>query len=483
MKNFINLQKKFALYLGTFLLFLNFLPLGAIAQETKLSPQPKHLETRVENSDQAEAVPNVVEQNSVVAPATEMRPTMVLVLDVSLSVTGSIEKMRNVAKQAIELAPENTIFGIVPVGSQASKHIFKNKAEAISYLDQLSLMSLYTDLGRGTDAVLSVLQEVQAVKPTLVVYLTDGKVSLPKEFKDKADFREVLIREFSQRPDFSVLVLNVAVKPMDVTGLPPNVKVIPLSNWGEAEREMKNALAARIQEQLTAPTLAAKPESALAPTVPPVPERPNQNLYAYAAGTILLVTLIVGAVYWLSRRRKKDAPPITENNDEPVDMMRSEDLQEAEKAVAPPTALLEFQGAATSGDGRRISYETLLAGEKRIVGKSSSADLSFACLRQPTTLEFRFDGEKLMVFRLRPLQHADIDELFLNESEAPLRFVFQPGDSLHVNGLEIKLILVDEEVARLMTQQATVESENLLPVFSNGSPASNRRFRGRRQIS
>jgi uncharacterized small protein (DUF1192 family) len=177
--------------------------------------------------------------------------------------------------------------------------------------------------------------------------------------------------------------------------------------------------------------------------------------------------------------------PDIETDDEPVDLMRVEDLEQANGSIASPkTALLEFQGATTSSNGRRIAYETLLAGEKRIIGNANVADLSFACLRQPACLELRFDSENLIVFRLRQKssETADFDEVLLNEKEAPVKFVFETGDLLSVNGLEIRLSIVDEEVARLLTEKSAIEAGTFLPVVSGETVIFNRRFRGRRQV-
>ena len=74
----------------------------------------------------------------------------------------------------------------------------------------------------------------------MITYLTDGKLEVPADFIDRADFVSVLKREFTRRPDIRVVVVNVndGKLPNRAEELPSNVRVIPLSDWTAARNEV-----------------------------------------------------------------------------------------------------------------------------------------------------------------------------------------------------------------------------------------------------
>lgn len=378
---------------------------------------------------------------------TESKPFVIVAADVSISVKKSAEKMRNILQQIVLATPENSVIGVVTVGTQSEKRVFSSREEALLYLSTINANSSYTDLDRGTDSVLAVMQETKATKSTLVIYLTDGEVSLPKELKNKVDFKTILTREFSVRPDVRVLVLNVASKTMDTTGLPPNITVVPLSNWEEAEKQMKETLAVQIQQELRTAPVSESEETKEVPSLETNASRGSVLVWRLVIGLIIAAIATLG---WFWIRRRNQSTVITEEikDLEPQNLLRPEELlRQRNESPSGLVAMIDFY------DGKISRSKILLAEERRVIGKSTTADLTFSSLKQENSLEIKFDGKQVSVFRLHPQTYYEVDEVWLNQTKASLNqtiFHLQNSDLLKVGNIQISVKIVESSVAQIL---------------------------------
>jgi hypothetical protein len=340
------------------------------------------------------------------------------------------------------------LFGIVAVGSQAEKHLFSQRADAIAFINTLDATSNYSDLGRGTDSALALLQEAQTNR-ALILYLTDGKVELPNNFRDRAEFATILQREFMQRPNMRVHIINVNKEPMaGVDPLPPNVSVYTLASWSEAEAAMRNSLSAEIREQFVTPT------PVTTPNIQSNEETPVTSSYGRViAGVGLLALTALGAIaFFVQRNRRLKNAIADSNSDTPANMMLVEDIKPPESESAPePVALLEFKGDNATVSGATTKRTVMKADDKVVIGNSAFVtDFTFSNLKQQQSVEIRFDGENLKVFRLRPHVAGMIDDVRLNGEDAPLIFLISDDDELTVGDLKIRLFLTDESYAETL---------------------------------
>lgn len=431
----------------------------------------------VANSQTTNTAPT---QSATANVQSAVKPTVILVPDISFSIKKSAEKMRNVLQQIVNAAPENSVIGIVTVGTQSEKKIFSNRDEALSYLSKINANSSYTDLERGTDSVLAVMQETKATKPTLIVYLTDGEVSLPKELKNKADFKTILMREFSVRPDVRVMVLNVASKAMVTSGLPPNVTVVPISNWEEAEKQMKETLAIQIHQELkTAPVAETKLEEK--ETASLTTNAPRSSVLIWAAVLGLITATAFGWFYRIHRRKQsaKIAEEIKEP--EPQNLLRPEDLlRQSNESSSGLAAVVEFY------DGKAVRSEILLAEDRRIVGRAATADVKFSSLKQENSVEIKFDGKEVSAYRLHPQTYYEVDEFWLNQTKVPLNqtiFRLQNSDLLKVGDIQISVKIVESSVAQILAEKHNRAATQSFRSVAKGEPtkiAATHRLNGRK---
>jgi hypothetical protein len=478
MKVFL-IKSSFAQFIGTFILLASILTSGDIvanAQANNTVPSQSSAEiSQTKNGEKPQAVTEVHQ--------SENRPTVILAADVSISVKSSAEKMRAVLQQIANVVPENSVIGVVSIGTQSEKRVFSNREEALAYLSKITPNSSYTDLERGTDAVLAVMQEAKATKPILVIYLTDGEVSLPKELKNRVDFKTVLTREFLVRPEVRVLILNVAAKPMDATGLPPNVAVVPLSNWEEAEKQMRQTLAVQIQEELkTEP--AAVQTTAEKETMPPETKGSRLATAMWVIVTTLAVAGVGGLAWFWFRRRKWNAEIVEEvEESEPENLLRPEELLlQSNERPSGLAAVVDFF------DGKVSRSEVMVAEDRRVVGKSAVADVRFDSLKQDNSIELRFDGKQVSAFRLHPQIYYEVDEVWLNQTKTPLSqtsFHLQNADLLKVGNIQITVKIVESSVARIIVEKnsrsaaqsfrAASENQKPKPATATTSRQSNAR--------
>jgi len=384
------------------------------------------------------------------------RPAVILVIDVSRSVRRYLRQMRSVAEQACNAAPDNALFGIVAVGAQAEKHLYTQRADAIASINSLDATSSYSDLGRGTDSALALLQEAQTNR-ALILYLTDGRVELPNNFQDRADFATILQREFTQRPNVRVHIINVNNQPMAGVGsLPSNVSVYTLASWSEAEAAMRNSLSAEIREQFVSPTPNAFPSNQS------VIETPAISSYRRAliiVGLLALIILGTGA-FFAQRNRKKKTATDDSNIDTPANIMLAEDIKSPELERAPePVALLEFRGDNVTSSGAAMKRTVMRAGDNLLIGNSAfDADLAFKNLKQQQCIEVRFDGETLKIFRLRPHLNGAVDDVRLNDQDAPFAFALSDDDELVIGNLEILPLITDESYLKSLGMNGDTET-------------------------
>jgi len=399
-------------------------------------------QTRVASSETADSIDN-------------QQPTVILVIDVSGSIRRYLRQMRSVAEQACNAAPDNAVFGIVAVGAQAEKHLFTQRADAIAFINSLDATSNYSDLGRGTDAALALLQEAQTDR-ALIVYLTDGRVELPRNFQDRVDFATILQREFTQRPNVRVHIINVNNEPMaGIDSLPANVSVYTLASWSEAEAAMRNSLSAEIRERFVSPTPVATPDNQS------IEKTTVASSYGWLfAGAGLLVLIALGAIASFVQRRRREIATADSNSDTPANIMRVEDIKPPEPEVAPePVAVLEFKGDNATVSGATTKRTVMKADDKVVIGNSAfETDFAFKNLKQQQSIEIRFDGENLKVFRLRPHVAGFIDDVRLNDEDAPLMFAMNDDDELTVGNLNIRLFLTDESYAETLGINGTPET-------------------------
>lgn len=410
------------------------------------------------------------------------RPAVILVIDVSRSVRRYLRQMRSVAEQACNAAPDNALFSIVAVGSQAEKHLYTQRADAIAFINSLDATSSYSDLGRGTDSALALLQEAQTNR-ALILYLTDGRVELPNNFQDRADFATILQREFTQRPNVRVHIINVNNQPMaGIDSLPSNVSVYTLASWSEAEAAMRNSLSAEIREQFVTPPPIATPG------IQSDEEAPVTSSYGRVlVGVGLLALIALGAIaFFVQRKRRMNNAIADSNSDTPANIMRVEDIKPLEPESAPePVALLEFKGDNATVSGATMKRTVMKADDKVVIGNSAfETDFAFKNLKQQQSVEIRFDGENLKVFRLRPHVAGMIDDVRLNDEDAPLTFVMNDDDELTVGDLKIRMFFTDESYAETLGVNDTPETtDKTLTLMTDGLPPIVEERRLRRGVS
>jgi len=390
--------------------------------------------------------------------------------------------MRSIAEQACNAAPDNALFGIVAVGAQAEKHFYTQRTDAIAFINSLDATSSYSDLGRGTDSALALLQEAQTNR-ALILYLTDGRVELPSNFQDRVDFATILQREFTQRPNVRVHIINVNNQPMaGVDSLPSNVSVYTLASWSEAEAAMRNSLSAEIREQFASPTPIATPNNQS------TEETPVTSSYGRVfTGVGLLALIALGAIaFFVQRKRRMNNAIADSNSDTPANIMRVEDIKPLEPESAPePVALLEFKGDNATVSGTAIKRTMMKADDKVVIGNSAfETDFAFKNLKQQQSVEIRFDGENLKVFRLRPHVVGMLDDVCLNDEDAPLTFAMSDDDEMTVSDLKIRLFLTDESYAETLGINDLPETTDKTPTLTtNESPPIVEERRLRRGVS
>lgn len=422
----------------------------AVAIEAQTNPQAGQVALAAAGSQHGQA-----------SPVTDEGSALVVVPDTSGSVRRLLGEIKLRSKEIVAVAPPGTRIGVVGINWEASKGLFADPSSAGEFIDRLTTGGRYTDLGRGNDAAMSLLQEAGA-KRAVVAFLTDGELEVPAGFKNRETFIEMLKREYSARPDVRVFVLNVRRTPLAGSDtLPPNVSVIPLSDWQSARNIIAESLAPQIRAQLEQPPPPPAPVGSGAVTPQGSPGRSLTPVYV-AVGLLVAGLSLFLALHWRRRRGAEPKPKAAE----PENLLREEELTpEAEpSAKAEPVLILS---AAPSGRADRAAAQraVLRAGERLTLGKSRHlSGLALPELNQSQTLELAFDGESIEAFRLSPAAGESLDQVRLDKGNAPIHFSPCDGERISVGSYEVELLLADEGALSVYDTTRRTLSVNLNPV-------------------
>jgi hypothetical protein len=424
-------------------------PLAAQALEGVKSTGNKN-----EGTDTAAATAKLV-------PTEQKPPINITVIDNSGTVRRPLPLMKKIAEDILTASPDNGRFGVVVVSTEARKSMFDKREDAIAFLQSVTPTRRgFTDLNRATDAALALVHGEGASRPTVITYLTDGKLEVPADFIDRADFVSVLKREFTRRPDIRVVVVNVndGKLPNRAEELPSNVRVIPLSDWTAARNEVTKTLVPEIRQELSAARITVAPNS-------PQISQPNSGSGApakWSLRTIGMVTvgaliLVVSTGVLLNRYRRKPkdvgkdldhVEPLPEN------LLTAADIKTLPEPAPEPVALLEadLSQPQVFTQGPRIKLEL---GERVVIGKTPIAsDITLPSLKQTQTLELRFQkndsGATLAAYRLRPDVKGLLDSVLLNERPAPLTFELSHNDRLSLGGLAFRVVFTNQTLLSLL---------------------------------
>lgn len=412
--------------------------------------------------------------DAVVAPKTQTMPLVVGIVDTSPSMKQYLEAARRTATEFIKRTPPRVAVAVVGINNEADKspiYAPERRAEAVEFIARLKLGGRFTDLSRGTDAALALLQEANPSQ-AVVVYFTDGQLQVPPTFKHRLNFIELLRQEFGERRNnVHVVVVSFgkkqAVAPANV---PPNVKIIPVGSDGELQQALENVLTPAVTQHLSA----SQAQAEQPPTVAPAVTQPQSGsaLSHFLAGLLLLSAL--GAVAFLIRRKKLGQKREARNaesgggQEESVEnILQQSDLSaQSEEAAAEPVALLDIRRLdARPGEASFSRREAVRVAEAVIVGGSEFTGIHLPGLIQPETLRLSFDGAACRVARLRPRAAGKLDSVKLNGESAPIQFQFAPGDVLDVGDFTVSLLLASESTADMVEPQpsAAVEVATLRP--------------------
>jgi hypothetical protein len=325
-------------------------------------------------------------------------------------------------------------------------------------------------LSRGTDAALALLQKADPARG-MVVYLTDGNLVVPSNFRQRGSFFELLRREFTPRTNIEVRVINVqGEQALPTEKLPANVRFIPLETAHELPGTIAEDLTPQIKKALgNAPA----PVPSLAPSGPSANRLSPWLTYGLPVALLLLATL---SALIIRRRRQVRLAALAELNgvtdEPPPDVLREQDLRASKEPLPepePPVALITASDEANrrSQTRRRIVHP----GEQAIVGNNRFADLCLPGLRQARALQLRYDGKTFKVFRLRPQTGEELDDVKLNQAVAPVEFNVSEKDVLCVGDFRLNILLTASDAV----PESWLRSESPPPAPIETLPVATRR--------
>lgn len=366
---------------------------------------------------------------------------LIIVSDTSPSVRQYWSDQQRAAKELIASAPQEATIGIVGIDAEARKsELFAaaERVQAAEFIDQLKIGGRFSDLARGTDAALALLQQANPVRG-IIVYLTDGVLTVPKTFRDRGNFLDLLHREFQPRENIEVIVVNVRgdSTPLSET-LPHNVNIVSLRSSDQLKDVVAQNLSIAIREKL-------RPEIASPSPVTTVAWSTGSWIKYCASGLILLLALSAGAWSWRRRRAARSDKADAELDPletPPPDAMREDELSAPETKPELLIAVILAEDAV----GRRgvIQQKILRAGEQAVVGAARFVELPLDGLKQGRSLALRFDGHAVKAFRLRPSSRQEMDDVLLNQQVAPVTFVFGENDALKIGAFNLSLVVTEE---------------------------------------
>ncbi|MEA2173831.1 MAG: hypothetical protein QOD00_1423 [Blastocatellia bacterium] len=410
------------------------------------------------------------------AVAPSESSALIVVADTSGSVRRVLGEIKSRGKEIVASAPAGTRIGVVGINWEASKGLFADPSSASEFIDRLTTGGRYTDLGRGNDAAMSLLQEAGA-KRSVVVFLTDGELQVPAGFKNRETFTAMLKREYSARPDVHVFVLNVRSTPLAGSDtLPQNVTVMPLKDWQSARGIVAESLAPQIRAQLVPPQAPQPP----APETTVSQSSHGRNLRPVYAVAGLLVAVAAAAMFLVRRRRRRGVEGVEPEPKaaEPENVLREEDLTPFVESSSKPEPVLILSATPSDRSARADSSRAFLrAGERLIIGKSRHLSaLVLPELSQSQTLELAFDGENVEAFRLSPAAGEPLDQVRLEGGNAPIRFSWGDGERISVGLYEVEMLLADENAMSAFDTNRRTESV----IVGSPPPAATPRMTGGR---
>jgi hypothetical protein len=371
---------------------------------------------------------------------------LIPIIDSSPSVRGYWKEMKRSAKQIIQSAPDQASVALVGIAAEAVKsRVFapSRKADAIAFVDSLKIGGNFTDLGRGADAALAVAQQANPSRCVLV-FLTDGRLTVPKTFRDKSTFYDLLRREFTARSNVTVLIVNVrGDKSAERETLPQNVRIFSLKSADELRAMIERTLAPTIKQTLTVEI----PTAQSVTTKPP--DIPTRSKRVYLMGGLGAVLLLIIAIAVVARKRARNQRMSEIADDAPANLLRPEDLVPSEpETMAEPVALVTAERVDERTGRRTFAQHSLVrAGGHIVIGNSRFADLILEGVKQPQSLQIGFDGKAVRVYRLRPHGIGELDNVCLNQQPAPIEFNMTERDAVIIGSLSIKLLITTEDAA------------------------------------
>jgi hypothetical protein len=402
---------------------------------------------------------------------------LIIVSDTSPSVSQYWDDQQRAAKALIAGAPPQVSIGVVGIDAEARKsELFapSERARAAEFIDQLRIGGRFTDLARGTDAALALLQQADPVRG-MIVYLTDAVLTVPKTFRDRRDFFDLLRREFQPRENIEVVVVSVRGGPLPQTeNLPRNVSIVSLQSADQLKNLVAQNLSLAIREKLKQAAALPAPDAAAI-------EATGSWITYAASGLALLLALSAGAWSWRRRRAAQidgDDAAAGFLAEAPPDVMREEDLNAPETVPAPPIAVIFAEDAG----GRRgvVRQKVLRAGEQAVVGAAGFVEIPLAGLKQGRTLALRFDGQVVKAFRLRPSSRQEMDDVRFNQQTAPVEFVLGEKDALKVGAFNLSLVVTEEGAAP--SSWARAEKPQRAPTLQLSSAGRRPALHVRREI-
>lgn len=360
------------------------------------------------------------------------KPTSALiqVYDESFSTQQSLDEQKEIGRQIYQAAPPGVILGGVRVSGRVNKQIFHSQAEAEQFIETIGqntrVEKKWTDLEFGAQAPVALLQQMNADRGVIVL-LSDGVVSLPRELKSNPpSFADVLIREFGKLPNFRVFALHIGGKPipnLEKLKAYPHISVISVTDWVQA----KNVVETTLKPEISKLSAGGAPP-------PPPPQASNEKLLWVA---ISLLTLIIVASTLIYRKNHKPKAPPDVSKPKPMGIpenaLRPEDLK-------PKPVKLVGVVEYTSKNGGAVLGRAIFDDQPCIIGNGFDADLRIPGLRQAKSLGISITFEngkvKIVGYRTRPTdENAELDEILYHDEDLPLfeSFVLSDQDSLIFN--------------------------------------------------